>query len=158
MASNCKEKLIVECSVDNSQQICFSLFNLYSIGVCTCTCTYMYQKNLLKRKSIRKKIYIRFSEHGNSGPGFPLMVCASDIFGGIPILFPCFTTSSTSSFHHSPVIFIRRKLSETKKRPVKNSTSIVFVHLSSPKTRLCSNAGCGKGYDAPSLGIITIAP
>lgn len=123
---------------------------------------HIYVSEKLVEKEINQKediyIYIRFSEHGNSGPGFPLMVCASDIFGGIPILFPCFTTSSTSSFHHSPVIFIRRKLSETKKRPVKNSTSIVFVHLSSPKTRLCSNAGCGKGYDAPSLGIITIAP
>lgn len=50
----------------------------------------------------RRKYYLRFSEHGKSGPGFPFIVCASDIFGGNPKLFPCLTTSSTSACHHSP--------------------------------------------------------
>lgn len=51
---------------------------------------------------------LRFSEQGKSGPGFPLIVCASDIFGGNPIWFPCFSTSSTSLCHHSPVTQVKK--------------------------------------------------
>jgi len=52
---------------------------------------------------VESKFYLRFSEQGKSGPGFPLIVCASDIFGGNPIWFPCVSTASTSLCHHSPV-------------------------------------------------------
>nr|AFK42084.1 unknown [Medicago truncatula] len=72
--------------------------------------------------------YVCFSEQGKSGPGFPLIVCASDIFGGNPIWFPWFTISSTSLCHHSP-------------STISNSL-----------------AGCGKGKGVPGLGMITIAP
>ena len=38
------------------------------------------------------------------GPGRPLMVCASDMFGGNPDCVAWFITASTSVFHHSPTI------------------------------------------------------
>ena len=38
------------------------------------------------------------------GPGRPLMVCASDMFGGNPDCVAWFITASTSAFHHSPTI------------------------------------------------------
>ncbi|KAJ0464055.1 hypothetical protein HanRHA438_Chr14g0652801 [Helianthus annuus] len=71
---------------------------------------------------------LRFSEHGKSGPGLPLMVWASDMLGGKPMAFPCFTISSTSPCHHSP------------------------------NTKTCSLSGFGNGYGVPCWGKMTIAP
>jgi hypothetical protein len=34
VTSDCKEKLIVECSIDDSLEVCLSLFNLH--GKCIC--------------------------------------------------------------------------------------------------------------------------
>ena len=41
-------------------------------------------------------------EQLGTGPERPLIVCASDIFGGKPVCVAWLTTASVSAFHHSP--------------------------------------------------------
>ena len=43
-------------------------------------------------------------EQLGTGPERPLIVCASDIFGGKPVCVAWLTTASVSAFHHSPKI------------------------------------------------------
>lgn len=42
-----------------------------------------------------------------TGPGRPLMVWASEIFGANPVCVAWFITASVSAFHHSPAILYR---------------------------------------------------
>lgn len=52
---------------------------------------------------------VPWEEQLGKGPGKPLMVWASETFGGRPDFVAWFTTASTSAFHHSPIYFQKTK-------------------------------------------------